>query len=414
MELKVIKNHTYRIGNIESVDYSHGFTHIMGWATNADNTKSADIVVLIDEKRNIHGIGELIYDRPDVVSEFHNENLSKSGWKIIIPYHIKKFQVLSCQFAEKTGIIINCGKRFELREKIIHVNISDLIFNDISQEYQNIDDERWYQLILASLNGKYIGKCKFPGFASDIIQQNYTGRSGKATLNQAFEFYKEVKNILRTNNISINSSTIICDFGCGWGRISRFFLKDIPEKNIFGLDCTSEAVEICKETYNLGQFYEIPYEPPYNVIKDNTFDVIFAFSIFSHLNKTPALKIIQEYHRILKPGGIFIITSRGEMFMRHCENLRKNNPKDLNSYSLQLTKCFSELNDNIKRYNNGEFLFYGSGGGGILPDLIYGEAAMPPNFIAESFPEKFIQIYYSKEQPGRDLDQTIMAYKVIK
>ena len=33
----------------------------------------------------------------------------------------------------------------------------------------------------------------------------------------------------------------ILDYGCGWGRIIRFFLKDVPSRNLFAVDPDKNA-----------------------------------------------------------------------------------------------------------------------------------------------------------------------------
>lgn len=43
--------------------------------------------------------------------------------------------------------------------------------------------------------------------------------------------------------------------------------------------------------------------------KDNTFDTVFACELLEHLSETELRKTIKEAHRVLKPGGRFIIVS---------------------------------------------------------------------------------------------------------
>jgi predicted RNA methylase len=62
----------------------------------------------------------------------------------------------------------------------------------------------------------------------------------------------------RTFGRPLSPETRILDFGCGWGRILRFFLKDVPAKNLIGVDVDPEVIEICKETIREGRFEIVP------------------------------------------------------------------------------------------------------------------------------------------------------------
>jgi ubiquinone/menaquinone biosynthesis C-methylase UbiE len=51
----------------------------------------------------------------------------------------------------------------------------------------------------------------------------------------------------------------------------------------------------------------LPYE-------DNTFDAIYGISIFTHLSKEMHFNWFNELKRVLKPGGVMLITTQGENF----------------------------------------------------------------------------------------------------
>ncbi len=46
-----------------------------------------------------------------------------------------------------------------------------------------------------------------------------------------------------------------------------------------------------------------------------TFDLVYAYSVFSHLSAPLADAWVHEFARVLKPGGILIVTSRGRSFI---------------------------------------------------------------------------------------------------
>lgn len=47
--------------------------------------------------------------------------------------------------------------------------------------------------------------------------------------------------------------------------------------------------------------------PPFNGIEDNTFDFVVSFQVIEHIK--PDDQYVKEIHRVLKPGGKFIVTT---------------------------------------------------------------------------------------------------------
>jgi SAM-dependent methyltransferase len=69
-----------------------------------------------------------------------------------------------------------------------------------------------------------------------------------------------------------------------------------------------------------GNFPDINFilndlEPPI-AIKDCSFDVIYCISVFTHLSEARHYQWIDEISRLLKPGGLFVGTFRGEWFRK--------------------------------------------------------------------------------------------------
>ena len=106
----------------------------------------------------------------------------------------------------------------------------------------------------------------------------------------------------------------IVDLGCGPGNM----LDRINEKCqlIIGLDRSISALKFCQSRgYKFlakADFHETP-------IASNIVDCVFAIDVIEHLNSDK--KALSEIHRILKPGGISVITCPAFMFLwgRHDE-----------------------------------------------------------------------------------------------
>jgi len=105
---------------------------------------------------------------------------------------------------------------------------------------------------------------------------------------------------------SISDFNNICDFGCGCGRITRYM--PVTKKNrVVGFDIDKENIEWCKKNYNNYSFLTINTRPPID-IESNSFDLIIAVSVFTHLNKDLQFIWLDELNRICKDSGIVLAT----------------------------------------------------------------------------------------------------------
>lgn len=115
---------------------------------------------------------------------------------------------------------------------------------------------------------------------------------------------------LRAQGRELSSFETILDFGCGCGR-TLVWWDLAPETRFYGTDIDGEAIRWCQENYRWGKFsVNRPLPPlPY---ADSTFELIYAVSIFTHLNEEFHFRWLEELRRIAKPGGIVLLTLHGE------------------------------------------------------------------------------------------------------
>ena len=93
------------------------------------------------------------------------------------------------------------------------------------------------------------------------------------------------------------------------GRFSRVFMHDTRLHNIHGIDVDPEFAELTRDLFGSEQFKVCPAFPPTDYA-DGTFDLIYAYSVFSHLSEQACRAWMAEFHRILKPGGVVGLTTR--------------------------------------------------------------------------------------------------------
>ena len=106
----------------------------------------------------------------------------------------------------------------------------------------------------------------------------------------------------------------VLDWGCGPGRVIRHIATMLDKScELHGSDYNSRYVAWCKRHIPEVSFQQNQLAPPMTYEND-FFDVVYGISIFTHLSKEMHYKWFNELMRILKPGGMVILTLHGEAF----------------------------------------------------------------------------------------------------
>jgi SAM-dependent methyltransferase len=102
----------------------------------------------------------------------------------------------------------------------------------------------------------------------------------------------------------------VLDFGCGVGRILRQAVADSPSTEFWGCDIDAPSVHWL-EGHLSGRAHVLraPDAPPLP-LPDRHFDLIYAFSVFTHLVDSWSAWLL-ELRRVLADDGTLIITVAG-------------------------------------------------------------------------------------------------------
>ncbi len=229
---------------------------------------------------------------------------------------------------------------------------------------------------------------KLPGFPPEQMQRDTTGHAGIYALREAFIFYKDCTDTFCELGSPLQAKHRLLDFGAGWGRITRFFLYELPPENIYGIDVMEDYVEICRKTFRSENFQVTAPFPPTN-FPNEKFDYIIGCSVFSHLSEEACKRWMHEFHRLLAPAGIVALTTRGRWFFDYCESLKRRN---VSGYLDALSKMFDDFSDARARYDRGEFVHSNRegvcGGGAMQPDF-YGESFIPKKYAESAYENLF-------------------------
>lgn len=173
-----------------------------------------------------------------------------------------------------------------------------------------------------------------PLMAPDDVQIAWTGTSGTSLLRQSVAFIRSVVSNYHAITCKPLRQSKILDFGCGWGRLIRLMYKYVPTSNIYAVDPWDQSIEHCKRASLLGNFYISDYLPRNLPTPDKIkFDLIFAFSVFTHLSEKATLISLNTLTNYLTDDGVLVITIRPiEYWQKHLANnpdLRQEDVTDL-------------------------------------------------------------------------------------
>ncbi len=106
------------------------------------------------------------------------------------------------------------------------------------------------------------------------------------------------------------------DFGCSSGRVLRVMRVAFPETSWRGCDPNEPAVQWTRDNLPGIEFFVSGNEPPLE-LADESLDLVYAISIWSHFEPELGLRWFEEMHRVLRPGGHLVFTTHGLWTIAH-------------------------------------------------------------------------------------------------
>jgi SAM-dependent methyltransferase len=227
-----------------------------------------------------------------------------------------------------------------------------------------------------------------PGFPSDELQAGFIGSSNRQAIDEAWNFYLLMGDQRRRFGLTLGRDTHVLDFGCGWGRFTRMFLRDVPESNLWYADSQNLALDICRQTGVPGRMIQLQQMPPSD-LPPGLFDTAFAYSVFSHLSPQAHDAWEAEFARTIRPGGLAFITTQPRWFVDTCRRLREHPDEIVSRWHQLLAQSFVDYDESVSRYDGGEFLYAETGGGPDLSAEFYGQAIVPRGYFERQWGRHF-------------------------
>jgi len=120
----------------------------------------------------------------------------------------------------------------------------------------------------------------------------------------------DIDSALAGCGVSLATCRAILDFGCGCGGVLMWLYDRVPAAAMTGTDIDVQAIDWCRAHLPIAQFDVNGALPPLPY-RDASFDLVYAISVFTHLDETYQHRWLAELKRIIEPGGVCLLTLHG-------------------------------------------------------------------------------------------------------
>ena len=196
---------------------------------------------------------------------------------------------------------------------------------------------------------------------ADELQNRIHGNSGVTSITEAAKFFKFVKHHTYKNSSNAVGKRLL-DFGSGWGRVIRPFMRDFEFKNLYGFEpnflyCSLARTLNPYVTFLSGSFV------PSGDIPERFFNLMIGWSIFSHLSLSSATLWLTEAAHVVVPGGMCVFTTWGSRFLTRLqkEAAEQEAGRQIHWYSSVVLAAAGSIEKRIEEYERGEFVWFTGG-----------------------------------------------------
>ena len=245
------------------------------------------------------------------------------------------------------------------------------------EDVKGLTPEQWRQDLLNSILVPVQNGRRYPGFPDETIQKAFVGSAYEDAINEGFNFYRHVQNHLLNRRFKVPSSRYL-DFGAGWGRISRFFLRDFERGDMAGVDVDESMVSFCNDSFIPGGYFSIaaggglPFA-------DAAFKLVTAYSVFTHLPEPLFRRWLSELLRVTAPGGLIAFTVEPERFL---DFMAMVDPAVSTSpWHVAVQAKLGDLEARRRELHVDGLTYIPTGGGAYRPPENYGETVVTPKFV---------------------------------
>lgn len=188
--------------------------------------------------------------------------------------------------------------------------------------FGDLDDDAWGLLLTQRYELYPHIRAVLPDVPEPAFQELWNGTSGVALAGQSTAFYSRLRMAYRRHGPRQLAESSVLDFGCGWGRLTRYLLRDVAPGRLYGCDPVEGILDVCRANRVPAQLARSEFRPQ-RVPFEARFDLAFAFSVFTHLSEAAHDDCLAALHGSLNPGGILLVTIRPPAYLSVSAALRE-------------------------------------------------------------------------------------------
>jgi SAM-dependent methyltransferase len=186
--------------------------------------------------------------------------------------------------------------------------------------FRDLDVDLWALLLTQEYEVYPNIRGLLPGVPDPALQVTWNGASGAELAAQSVSFYRKLRDsFARHSDVPLDQARVL-DFGCGWGRLTRFLPRDVAPGRLYGCDPVESILEVCRKSRvpaTLARTDFLPERLPFA----EPFDLAFAFSVFTHLSEAAHWSCLVALHGSLRPGAVLVLTVRPPEYLRLSERM---------------------------------------------------------------------------------------------
>lgn len=133
--------------------------------------------------------------------------------------------------------------------------------------------------------------------------------------------FDSIQAALLEQDVDIEGLDAVLDFGCGCGRVLRHWPRD-GGISLHGTDSNPALIRWCEQHLPFATVQTNAIDPPLGYPGER-FSLVYALSVFTHLPERMQMPWLSELERVLKPGGLLLLTVHGTAYLPRLTSLER-------------------------------------------------------------------------------------------
>jgi SAM-dependent methyltransferase len=141
------------------------------------------------------------------------------------------------------------------------------------------------------------------------------GRTKEEYLASGLRHMTAMVDILAKSGARAEDFHTVLDFGCGAGRLLRFYPRKGKEQELWGVDINAQYMSWCQNHLSPPFLFATTTTLPHLPFEDNSFDLVYCGSVFTHVTDLADAWFL-ELRRVLRKGAYAYITIQDKLSMQ--------------------------------------------------------------------------------------------------